>query len=119
MLAPGAPQQAAPQNALAPAFDIPAAQAMIDQLGRLPGNKAAQQRITQLQQQVVADYLRLVAAMKPVKLEVDSKEVLVQDIIGNTAGISRLPPELGFERIDWKTNKPAMHAPTMRPSRLA
>ena len=63
-----------------------------------------------VQQQTIADFLRLYAIEKQAATEKESRQVLVEDIIRTAPGIQGLPPELGFERIDWKEAKPAMHA---------
>lgn len=62
------------------------------------------------QQQIVADFVRLHAATAKASKELESLSVLVTDIIGDHSGITKLPPELGLDRIDWRAAKPSMHA---------
>lgn len=60
--------------------------------------------------QTVADWLRVKQATGEAMKELDSLEVLVKDVIGDKGGVVRLPPDLGFERIDYKEQSPAFHA---------
>lgn len=67
-----------------------------------------------LQQQTVRDFLHWHHLIGQATVERDSKAVLVQDLIKDASGITGLPPELGYSRIDWKTSKAAMNAGTWK-----
>lgn len=66
--------------------------------------------LTTIEQGFVADFLRLHAVQKQAKEELERYEAFVQEIIKDRAGIVKLPPDLGYERIDWKSRSPSMHA---------
>lgn len=66
--------------------------------------------LNSVQQSTVANFLALHGASAQAEREMESRKVLVQDIIKDASGIDGLPQELGFSRIDWKEAKPAMHS---------
>lgn len=66
------------------------------------------------QQRTVVEYLAATTQARAAEKELDSKKVLVQDIIRDAPGIAALPEELGFTRIDWSESKPAMNAGTWK-----
>ncbi|MDX2014184.1 MAG: YqaJ viral recombinase family protein [Myxococcaceae bacterium] len=66
--------------------------------------------VDEAHQQIIADYLRLKVVAAQAKKELDSKEALIQFYMRDIESIYDLPPDLGFQRIDWKTNAPALHA---------
>lgn len=70
--------------------------------------------LNSVQQQLVADFLRVYSVRMIAKKEAETRAIFVQDIIREAPGIKGLPPEFEFERIDWKTKAPAMHAGTWK-----
>lgn len=68
--------------------------------------------------QTVADFCRVYIAVADATRELESRKVLVQDIIKDAPGIEGIPDELGISRIDWKTAAPAMNAGTWKAAAL-